>query len=142
MNELAHVCIACAAEFRSPAELAEHLSNVHAPQAGESELELARRLGVYTAHFETAPSLIEAFQERSSDLSSPADELLRTLRADAAVAIAERDRLRMLELTAELLAIAKMAEGLAAELTRRARVARETHGTIERVIELLGESDP
>ncbi len=70
VNELAHVCTACTAEYRSAAELAAHLSDVHAPElvdlfpgtgiVSRSWLELSRYMAVRDGH----PLLRGLFEEK------------------------------------------------------------------------------
>ena len=142
MKEFPHLCTACSAEYPGPAELADHLVKVHAPLAKEPDLELERRLGGYASELALVQGELQRDGSAFPEYRRIEDTLLVELRADAASAVASKDRERMLELVVELGAIAKMGERLVVELRRRVRLALQTSTLLEHVLDLLEERDP
>jgi len=140
MTEGAFVCGICTAEQPTVGELAEHIATVHAPAAIEPFLELARRIGLVDPDGAAAELLEPVSVEDELAQRSELDGFLEQLRREAAVAIRDSNRARILELKCELEAIGRVADFARVFQARIERVARESAALLERVLQTLPEN--
>lgn len=139
MSAPAFLCGICLAGQHNQTELADHIAAKHAPAAVEPSLDLARRIGFPRPCGNRTETLEPVDVEDELGARRELDGFLEHLRSQAAVAIQESNRPRLVELKCELEAIARVADFVRVFQARIERVSRESAALFEGVINTLPE---
>jgi hypothetical protein len=134
------MCTGCEYSAPSANELAEHLRQAHDPIPVEDVTEFVRRGMAASRELENATAALNGIPIRELAESEGSGALLERLRTAAAAAIADQRRPRLVEIRAELEALAVAAAEERDRQARIAKVALESAAAVANVLEILPES--